>query len=603
MSAPTASVPRSLGVLTRRPALPLILLFIAGILIHSIVPAEPMRLLIAIAVTALAAAFTLHRRFINSALLGAAIILCGVGIAQREQLQYPANHIGLFAGDEPRLAQVELQLIDEPRFEYSLLENFRPLPPKQAVEAEVLCVKTWNGWIPATGRTSLQIDQIQPRINIGQIVRVLGTIERPPPAANPGQFDWAAYYRQQRILATLTALRTSNIQILSDPGPSILDWLRMKARHLLAAGFTFDHALDHAMLRALLLGDRDPMLAGLRKEFQRTGVAFQLSVSGIHIAILAAVMLWLCRLARLRPRYSLLITTAFVLLYAAVALPSYSGARWVILCAAAAVGMWTRRQTDHFQMLSLAVFAMLFWHPLDIYTAGFQLSVSVVFTLALLYPGLRAFALSQMDPHEIVAMSFVKPTRLRSIWNRAKQWAFYLTAFAIINFFATLPLLAWHFGQLNLWTLLCSVLLFPITLICLLGGVLKLFLTLLCPGLAFTWAMAADWPIMSLRHAVDFLAKLPGGNIMLIAPPPWLIVTYYILLFLPLAPANASLRLPPSLATPWRPPRRRGARDLFPVLVPSQPITPIAITSHHAPITGRRPMRRNRAARWPDNSL
>jgi competence protein ComEC len=530
------SVPRSLGLLTRRPALPLILLFIAGILIHSTFPAEPKRLLIAIATTALAAAFTLHRRFINSALLGAAIVLCGVGVAQREQLQYPGNHIGLFAGDEPRLAQVELRLIDEPHFEYSLLENFRPLPPKQVVDADVLRVKTWNGWIPATGRTSLQIDQIQPRINIGQIVQVLGILERPPPAANPGQFDWAAYYRQQRILATLNALRSSNVQILSDPGPSPLDWLRTKARHLLAAGFTFDHALDHAMLRALLLGDRDPMLAGLKKEFQRTGIAFQLSVSGIHIAILAAVVLWLCRLVRLRPRYSLLITTAFVLLYAAVALPSYSGARWVILCAAAAVGMWTRRQTDHFQMLSLAVFVMLLWHPLDIYTAGFQLSVAVVFTLALLYPSLRAFALSQMDPHEIVAMSFVKPTRTRATWNRAKQWAFYLTAFAIINFFATLPLLAWHFGQLNLWTILCSVLLFPIALICLLGGVLKLFLTLLWPGMAVIWAWAAGWPIIVLRHAVDFLAKLPGGNVTLTAPPPWLIITYYILLFLPLAP-------------------------------------------------------------------
>ena len=535
MSEPTATVSRSLGVLSRRPALPLILLFITGILLHSTFPADPDRLLLTLATTAFAAAFALRRRFINSALLGAAIILCGVGVAQREELQYPSNNIGLFSGDEPRLAEVELRLIDEPQIVTSTFGQGRPLPPKQTVAAQVQRIKTWNGWIDATGQTQLTIDQIDPALNVGQTVRVLGMLERPAPAANPGQFDWAAYYRSQRILATLTVTRLGNIQILADPGPSPLQWLRLKSRHLLAAGFTFDHLIDQAMLRAMLLGDRDPRLANLHEEFERTGMAFQLSVSGVHIAILCAVVWWLCRVACLRPRFSLLITTMFVLLYAAVALPSYSGVRWVIVFVAVAAASIRRQRTDRLQILSLAVLVMLLWHPLDLYSAGFQLSLAVVLALALLFHHVRDFKISLRDPDMVVATMGTQPTPFQVQRNRLTGWLFFMTAFAVIDWLAALPLLAYHFGQINLWMILFTVILFPIALVSLLAGALKIFFTALFPVAASAWALAAGWPVVFMRHIVDLLAKLPGGTLVRTAPL-WLIIIYYVLLLIPLLP-------------------------------------------------------------------
>src|ERR1700678_420388 len=115
MSASPPPRNRSLGVLARRPALPLVLLFIAGILLHQSIPAQPQTILLTIAVTAVASALTIHRRYLSPLMLCAAILLCGIAIAAREQFQYPVNHIGLFSADEPHLAQVELRLIDEPQ--------------------------------------------------------------------------------------------------------------------------------------------------------------------------------------------------------------------------------------------------------------------------------------------------------------------------------------------------------------------------------------------------------------------------------------------------------------------------------------------------------
>ena len=532
MSAPTPPS-RSLGALARRPAFPLILLFITGILLHQSIPAKPQILLITIAATAIASGLTLRRQHLSTLLLGTAIILCGIAIAAREQFQYPSNHIALFSSDEPRLAQVELRLLDEPPITTPSFGQGRPQTSKPTIPAEVLRIKTRSGWIPTTGQTELRIDQNDPSLNINQTVRALGMLERPAPADNPGQFDFAAYYRQQRILTTLTVTRLGNIQILTDPGPTPLQWLREKSRHLLAAGFTFNHLIDHAMLQAMLLGDRDPRLSPLHDEFERTGMAFQLSVSGVHIAILAAVVFWLCRTARFRPRWTLLITTTFVLIYATVAPPSYSGVRWAILFAAVAIASLTRQRTDRLQMLSLAVFAMLLWHPFDLYSAGFQLSMAVVLALALLFQRLHDYTLSLRDPDMVIAMMGTQPTPFQVQRTKFVGWLFFMTGFAVIDWLAALPLLAYHFGQINLWMILFTVILFPIALVALLAGALKILLTALLPSAATSWALAAGWPIEFMRHLVNLFAKLPGEAITRTAPL-WLIFVYYALLLTPL---------------------------------------------------------------------
>jgi predicted membrane metal-binding protein len=44
--------------------------------------------------------------------------------------------------------------------------------------------------------------------------------------------------------------------------------------------------LDHALLRALLLGDSDPELRDVQEQFKRTGTSHHLAISGMHIAVL-----------------------------------------------------------------------------------------------------------------------------------------------------------------------------------------------------------------------------------------------------------------------------------------------------------------------------
>jgi competence protein ComEC len=119
--------------------------------------------------------------------------------------------------------------------------------------------------------------------------------------------------------------------------------------------------------------------------------------------------------------------------------------------------------------------------------------------------------------------------------TRLVGWLFFMTGFAVIDWLAALPLLAYHFGQVNLWMILFTVVMFPIAMVALLGGALKVLLAILFPNAARVWAILAGWPIILMRHIVDLLAGLPGEAIKR-TMSLWLIFLYYALLLMPLLP-------------------------------------------------------------------
>src|SRR5205823_622896 len=116
---------------------------------------------------------------------------------------------------------------------------------------------------------------------LGQRIRALGMLYRPGPAMNPGQFDSAAYYREQRILASIHIPHADAIEILCPARPSLLARSRQAVRTALARGFAPERSLDHALLRALVLGDSDPELRDVQEQFRRTGTSHHLAISGM----------------------------------------------------------------------------------------------------------------------------------------------------------------------------------------------------------------------------------------------------------------------------------------------------------------------------------
>jgi competence protein ComEC len=216
--------------------------------------------------------------------------------------------------------------------------------------------------------------------------------------------------------------------------------------------------------------------------------------------------------------------------------------RSVVLCVAFGVGVVGRRSTDALQLLAVSVLAMLVYHPLDLYNPGFQLSFGTVLGLILLTrPMLRGM---RRDPD---ALSFAptrhKPSLVASATTSLDRLVVHTIAAGLVAWGVSLPLIAFHFEQLNPWAVLAGIALAPLVMAALVGGLLKIVLSLLWPGLSGTWAAMASLPVGWMRRMVEWLASLPAGDVPVPPPPVWLILLFYLLLLPMLWPCHrAGLR-------------------------------------------------------------
>jgi competence protein ComEC len=518
----------------RRPAVIFGLLLATGIGFSNLFPCKPW-LWLSCAAAFLILATLVRWSLLSAVVLGCATFLVALSAAQIEQFQFPSDTISNYTADGDEFARLELAIDQPPRLLSPPPAELRDLLPKQTAVAMVRGIDTIGGWRSASGKIFLTIEHPNPRLGPGQIVRVTGMLQRPMGPMNPGEFDFSAWCREQRILATFKVSHADGVEILQDNGPEPLTWLREKSRHLLATGFDADRAFDHSLLRAFVFGDSDPQLRDLEEKFVRTGTVHDLCISGLHVAIIGAMTLLICRLLRRSPRTSALVALMVVLLYGSVALPSWPGWRSIILCAAATVGIVGRRSLDALQMFAVAVSAVLFIHPADLFNGGFQVSFAAVLGMILFSRMAEQYFWNWWRGPD-------RPTPLprgtvATILNVA--WRFFVaTALAsCIAWGMSMPLIAYHFGQLNAWAIPAGVALLPLTVVALLAGVGKIFLTLAWPSAAHFWAAVTVMPIVWMRHAIDGLDRLPGATV---AIPPFsigLLIAYYaifVLLFLPI---------------------------------------------------------------------
>ena len=514
-------------VVLRRPILPAVALFIAGIAAHEAVDLPPPVLLAAMATLLAAAGITLRRPLLCSTLLALTVLLGGLSAGRLAHFYYPTTDVNAYASDDRRLAQLELYLDHEPRLIANTFGPSGPSPPKQSTVATVTAVRTWRGWAPAAGTVLVQINEPHPRLAAGQTIRLLGLLERPAPAANPGQFDWADYYRDQRVLTSVRVQSAANLQIIREQNPGPVADLRAAVRRALGVGFSTRQTLDLALLRALLLGDRDPAMQDVKDQFRATGTSHHLAISGMHVAVLGGVVYGLGRLLRIRPRPLLIGSTAFVILYGLIALPAPPVLRAVIIWTTFAAGFLICRKPDPLQLLALACLALLVLNPLDLFNAGFQLSFGTVLGLVL-FAG--PFFTKLTGPAADDAR-FDRPHRPVGPLVTAGRWldvrCLQAVAAGVVAWLVSMPLVAYHFEQLNPWAVLCSILLsFPV-MASLVAGLAKVVLTLAWPGMATAWAALAALPVDAMRWMVGGLAQLPMADVPLPRPPLWLLVAFY----------------------------------------------------------------------------
>jgi competence protein ComEC len=287
-----------------------------------------------------------------------------------------------------------------------------------------------------------------------------------------------------RVAVKGEAARAGALIVVQHAVIAVLEAPNVARRWRERAGRAIDSTFgsDAPLARALLIADTRTLDAAIRSRYADAGIVHLLSVSGLHVAIIAGaveLLLSAARVSRTAAAWlSLLVTAVYVVV---IGLPA-PALRSAMMLAATAVSRLTQRPTSPWAALALGA-----WAPLVdarmIADLGYQLSVA----------GLAALIASGALARRLLA------GRLTG-WKRVIARDLIVSTLASI---VSLPLIAWTFGRLSLVAPFANLAAGPIF------TVLQptLFLALVLSAIPGAAAVPADAAHVFLK-GVDIVATL-----------------------------------------------------------------------------------------------
>ncbi|MHB1155756.1 MAG: ComEC/Rec2 family competence protein [Phycisphaerales bacterium] len=368
--------------------------------------------------------------------------------------------------------------------------------------------------INSGGRLLMSLSEVDTRWEIGDRVRCQGWAAGLGEAMNPGEHNSAATFAREGIVGRLWLRDRGNARLVEAAGR--WSWRAMRARWVeraqtaLNAGFAAAPGLAKpqaagegeamAFIDALVLGQRRGELEDVYPAFRLTGLAHALSISGLHVGLVAMVAWAGALILTGRPRWAAVASLLAVPGYVWMVPWDVPIVRAGFMTGICCVGLtWGRR------WLSAAILGWigLIWlviRPGDLFDAGFQLSYGIVAALLLWTEPMARWML---------------PARMWSAeeetgWWAVRRWLAQYVSVGLVAWLAAMPIVAYQFGMVNPLAAVVGVVMLPMLAGMLWLGLGKVVVGLIWPaaGAAMGGAvlMAGRWCV----DAVTWISHQPG---------------------------------------------------------------------------------------------
>lgn len=345
-----------------------------------------------------------------------------------------------------------------------------------------------------------------PRLWPGERWRLTVRLKRPHGNANPGGFDYEGWLLERAIRATgyvrpVPAARLA--AMVWQPGYAI-ERLRDVIRRGFAERLPGEAYPWSGILVALAVGDQHAVDGDLWTVFNRTGTTHLMSISGLHVTMVAALFGLLVNAAWRRgpalavrwpaQKAGMVAALAAAVVYALLAGFAVPAQRTLAMLAIAVAAMLGGRRVAPSRVLALALLAVLLGDPWAVLAAGFWLSFGAVG--ALLYVGTATV-------------------------GRRGGWRGRLTEWGSVQWTATLaslPVLLLVFQQFSLVSPLANAVAIPV-------------ISFIVTPFALLGAIVPWPPLLWLAHAamsglMVFLTWCAGWPVWQVpAPPVWATAT------------------------------------------------------------------------------
>lgn len=401
-----------------------------------------------------------------------------------------------------------------------------------------------------------------PNVHAGERWQFTVRLKQPHGSSNPYGADFELWALENHIRAVgYVHNKGNNIQLDTRAAGLLyrIESWREAVRDKINA--TLSNAPYAGVLSALTVGDQGSIPQSQWQVFRRTGVIHLMSISGLHITMLASMGFSLTYgLWRRNTRLTLwlparkaagVIALLVALAYALLSGYGVPAQRTVYMLASVAAALWLNRRFALTQILSFALLGVLIPDPWAVLSPGFWLSFGAVALILLV----TAHRLRETDSS---GLSLATAQPLRKLRGLLREYATVQWAMSI----GLVPLLLGLFGQVSLVSPLANAFAIPlislvVVPLALLGAILPseiplwlahifldntmILLNFLSELPQAVWLQHAPsaWSVVAGMTGVLWLL-MPGGF-----PARWLGILLMLPMFLntPALPATGSLRL------------------------------------------------------------
>jgi competence protein ComEC len=317
-------------------------------------------------------------------------------------------------------------------------------------------------------------------------------------ALNPHAFDYGRYLHFQNIHYQGFVQDSQVARLSSGHGWLLWRWAYdSRDRLLTTLQRHFTTRDEYAVASALLVGYTDELSEDIRTAYAETGSMHALAVSGTHVGMLyAGLMFFLQRLPWRGKRGQILQgLLAFVAIwaFAFVTGATASVLRATVMFSFFLLGKIISRSPSIWNVLAGSALLLLLFNPYFLFDAGFQLSYAAVGGMVFFYPMLH---------------------RVSPIWqSRLVREGWTILLVGVSAQIGTLPLSLYYFHQFPCYFWLAGWVVVLGGAVFLGGGFFLVLLDACCPWLADGLGVGLYWMVWGMNRLIFLIQQLPGSII------------------------------------------------------------------------------------------
>ncbi len=364
----------------------------------------------------------------------------------------------------------------------------------------------------------------------GDEVMLHGTIYAPRNERNPGEFDYARYLAMQNIYG-LMHLRKADQVIstgYSEANPLLKYFIHPIKHYVIELDRSTLSPLSASILTGLLVGERSDIPSEVLQYFSYSGTIHILSISGLHIVFITALLFGLFSFLRLRFSWRVYMTLICLGVYMGVADFIPSVVRAGIMTGVVLLGMLWQRRQNIINSLFVSLIIILFIQPVALFDIGLQLSFAAVLSIVLVYPKLENVC-RRMGFFTSGETSFFEKILALLLVSIAAQ-------------IGTIPFTAYYFYKIPLVALAANVLIVPLSSLVMGIGFVTAMAGTFSMALAQWFANVNDLLILLMVKLAEWSTKMPLAYTEFYRMDLWSMLVFYAGLAYVLLWRNAAVR-------------------------------------------------------------